>query len=191
MRNERGFTLVELLVAVAVLAIVLTAVLSLQDSAQYSYLFMAGRVDAQQNARIAIDRLTRELRTGGRLPGAVGPAFVAAAGCDVGTPDITVIYINDQTPAQEVTVRYWLNGASLQRNQTTPIPAVAQPEVLIGGVQGLTFTCFDQFGAPTAVLAQIRTVNIVLTTRMEDNVAAGSAANQTATVQDRVRLRNL
>src|SRR5207244_13348551 len=63
MTNERGFTLAELLVVVALLGLIMAGVVSLQQQGQQAYLMGAARVDAQQNARVALTLMWRALRS--------------------------------------------------------------------------------------------------------------------------------
>jgi prepilin-type N-terminal cleavage/methylation domain-containing protein len=60
--QERGVTLTELLVVLVILAIVLAAMTTLFVSAGTSQVEQTNRVDAQQEARVALDALRRELR---------------------------------------------------------------------------------------------------------------------------------
>jgi prepilin-type N-terminal cleavage/methylation domain-containing protein len=62
MNNERGFTLVELLIAVAVLGLMMAGLLGLQQQGVYAYLSGAARVEVQQNGRNALDMMTTDLR---------------------------------------------------------------------------------------------------------------------------------
>jgi hypothetical protein len=91
-----------------------------------------------------------------------------------------------------VTVQYSLTGTNLQRNQTVPAPVAAQPETVIGGVSALAFTYYDANNVLTTTAANVRTVNIRLTTQPENApLASYSPTNQKFMVEDRVRLRNL
>ena len=60
--QERGVTLTELLVVLVILAVVLAAMTTLFVSAGTSQIEQKNRVDAQQEARVALDALRRELR---------------------------------------------------------------------------------------------------------------------------------
>lgn len=60
--SERGFTLTELLVAIAASAIVLMATLALLDSSQSAALRVHDRVEATQKGRVAMELLTQRLR---------------------------------------------------------------------------------------------------------------------------------
>jgi prepilin-type N-terminal cleavage/methylation domain-containing protein len=155
MANERGFSIVELLVAMAALGLLLGGVLALQQQGMNAYLFGAARAETQQNARFVLDRLSRELRT--------ASAVTSAPNCNTGATDITFGFLDDA--GVSVTVRYYVNGAELLRHQS--VPAVGgQPEAMIRDVQALSIVCFDANGAATATVADISSVDVRLTTRV-------------------------
>jgi len=172
--DQRGFTLAELLVVTAVLGIVLAGVMMIQQSGQQAYVMGSNRVETQQNARVALDDMTRELRSA---------RAVTTLG---GTTDIT---FSDQNGA---TIRYSLSGAILNRTQN----GVTNP--LIGGVQTLAMVYCNVWNAVTnscttaaATPAATRVVVIDLVTRTEETAATYSLANQRTTMRSVVKLRNL
>lgn len=180
--NERGFSLVELLAAVAIFAMVAAGIYALQQQGMNAFLFTSGRVDAQQNARLSLNQIEREFLT--------ATAVTAAPNCATGAADITFTFLDPFGAL--VTVQYFRDGANLQRNQT--VPALAnQPATLIAGVQGFTIVCFDG-GSPlpvaTGTLANIRSIDITLTVT-NAGPTVGGLANQNVVVQSRVRARNL
>jgi type IV pilus assembly protein PilW len=67
-RKEHGFTLVELLVAMAVAAVVMGAVYSLYKSQQESYIAQDQVVEMQQNVRAALYQMARDMRMAGFNP---------------------------------------------------------------------------------------------------------------------------
>jgi len=177
MNNERGYTLAELLTSMAVVGLLMAAIFLTLHQGQAAYLFGAGRAEVQQNARIALDLMTSELRTGSQVSAATATS-------------ITFRFLDESSTL--VTVQYSLNGTNLERNQTVPAPATAQPEVLIGGVSNLTFTYYDMNNVVTTTATSVRAVDIALTTQPEDTTLAPSApGNQRAVVGGRVLLRNL
>lgn len=65
MRDQRGFSLIEILVVVAVFTIVTGAVFLLLDTAQQRYRAESERLDAFQGARIALDQIVRDVHSAG------------------------------------------------------------------------------------------------------------------------------
>src|SRR3990172_6766290 len=67
-RSEAGFSLVEVLTATAISGVVLLALYLLYDVNQVTFVKGEQQADLQQNARIAVDRIVRELRLAGLYP---------------------------------------------------------------------------------------------------------------------------
>src|SRR5262249_19585328 len=105
-------------------ALVMGGVLLLQQQGQQAYLLGSSRVETQQNARVALDLMTRELRS--------AASVTALTNCD-GTngPDIT--FTDQSSPAK--TIRYALSGTTLNRTEDGTTTA------LVGGIASLTMTC--------------------------------------------------
>lgn len=175
-RNQMGVTLVELMIALSLTGLVAAGTGLFLQEGQDAYETGAGRSEVQQNGRVALDRMIRELRTGSSVLVA-NPSSIKFQYVDEGS--------------NTVTVQYSLNGMNLQRNQTIPAPAVPQPETVIGGVTSLTLTYYDVNDAVTTNPANAFSVDIQLRTQWDGNIASSSKRNQQAFVEDRVRLRNL
>jgi len=171
MSNERGYSLAELLSAVAVLTLLLAGLLVTFQEGLNVYSFGAGRSEVQQNARVALDRMLRELRTAAQI-------ITASAN------DVKFTFVDDS--GASVTVEYSLGGTNIQRNQT--VPAIGgQPATLTGGVAGLTITYYDVSNNTTTTPGDVYSVDIQLTTQPEDTSLPNSTQ---VVVQGRVRLRN-
>ena len=171
-RDQRGFTLTELLIVIAILGMMLAGLVTVQMQGQQSYLIGSHRVEAQQNGRIALELMVRELRS------ATSVTLIPSA------TDMTFVDENG------VTIRYALAGAVINRTTgdvTTP---------LIGGVVTLNLTYFSAYdgstntGTTTAVPGGVTLVRVRLVTGTEESVATYSASNQMSTVEMLVRLRN-
>lgn len=170
-RNEHGFTLAELAVVTAVIGIVMAGVFVIQMEGEEAYLLGSSRVETQQNARVALDLMTRELRSAQSIS-AIGSAT-----------DITFVDENANT------VEYALSGSTLNRTQngtTTP---------LIGGVQTLAMTTYSVYDVSTGTYttttsaALVRVIKISLVTKTEQGAAAHSPGDQHATMESTVKLR--
>jgi type IV pilus assembly protein PilW len=86
--NEQGFTLVELLVALVVGMFAISATIGLVTIKQRSHFVQEQIIDAQQNARIALDMMARDLRMAGydpRCPDGRGAG--SPLPCNVAAPD--------------------------------------------------------------------------------------------------------
>ncbi|MFQ5658295.1 MAG: PilW family protein, partial [Candidatus Methylomirabilales bacterium] len=64
-RCERGFTLVELLVASTLMVIIIVPLFTMYVSSDTTYNTGVDRADIQQNARVALYRMSREVRMAG------------------------------------------------------------------------------------------------------------------------------
>jgi prepilin-type N-terminal cleavage/methylation domain-containing protein len=82
-RSQDGFTLVELLAVMVILSIVLTALTTVFISGSNAELQLNKRFQAQQGARMALDRIRRELHCAKSLTltSAASVTFTLASGC--------------------------------------------------------------------------------------------------------------
>ena len=172
-----GFALSELLVALAIVGMVLATLAGLLQHGQQAYLTGVGQVEAQQSARVAVERLARELRGAGVDPKGAGfPPLVS--------PSPTGFTIQNDLNGDGViagnreTIAYSLTGRTLRRNAG----GGAQP--LIEGVESLAFTYLDGEGRPAATPLEIRTVLIAITIRPDGGRTGG------VSMTTQVRLRN-
>ena len=168
-RNEHGFTLTELIIVVAIVGMVMAGVFTIQQQGQWAYLQGAGRVETQQNARLALDMFVNELR--------LSSGVTASPGCNNAGGGTSLSFASTGG-----TITYALAGTNLQRTD------VNGTVTLIGGVQGLSIWCYQTDGVTlTATPASVASVAMKLTTQ-DETVAS---QKQHAVVQSRVRLRNL
>jgi prepilin-type N-terminal cleavage/methylation domain-containing protein len=186
LRDARGFTLAELLVAVAILGFMTAALFTLQRQGQLAYLVGAARVEVQQNARIALDTMMSELRSAVPVAGTTQVVTSRDAACNTGAPPGTgggiSIGFTDQFSQ---TVTYQLNGTNLERTYA------GVTDVLVGGVQQLRIWCYNGTGGLDNDLADIREVRVQIRTQTERGAQAGSAGDQHAVAEARVRFRNI
>jgi prepilin-type N-terminal cleavage/methylation domain-containing protein len=174
MNSERGFSLAELLIVIAILGFMMGGLFTLQRQGQLAYMVGAARVEVQQNGRIAIESMMTEIRSALAIN-----AF--PANCNTANGGTTITF-NDQNG---VATTYSLAGTDLNRT----VGGVATP--VIGGVQSLRIWCYNTSNTLTAVLSDIRTIRVQVTTRTERGAAANSPGDQRAVSEGRVRLRNI
>lgn len=181
--NARGFTLTEFLVSLAVVGVVLATVLSLLIQGQQSYLVGTARVEAQQSARVAMERMAKEIRAAGYDPTASGfPAIVNQT-------ETSLTLQNDWNGdgviggSGEVVV-YLLRGRTLRRNAGGGAQPIAE------GFESLRFVYRDAAGRPTTDSAAIRTVEVSITTLSEQSGASWSTGRVGVSMITSVRLRN-
>jgi len=90
---NKGFTLVELLIAMAITGIVAGAIFTAFQSQQKSYLIQDQGTEMQQNLRAGMDIMVREIRMAGYDPyGNSGAGIVAATGNSI---SFTLVSDND------------------------------------------------------------------------------------------------
>jgi type II secretory pathway component PulJ len=171
-------SLADLLVGLAMFAVVGAAAFTLLDEGQRAWAFGMARAETQQSARVALARLSAEIRVAGRG----GHGFDALA---VATPD-TIVLQQDldgdgAIAANGERVTWRLVGTVLRRDAGGGL----QP--IVNGVRSFRLTYFDAAGAPTVAPAAVRSVEIALATR-PDYSAVGSTVETVLTT--RVRLRN-
>ena len=177
LRDQRGFTLTELLVVAAVLGMILAAVVLVQQQGQQAYIFGSHRVEVQQNNRAALELMVRELRSATSI---------------TAVPSATNLTFLDENSN---TIQYQISGAILNRTVTVAGTATTTP--LIGGVQTLAMAYYSDWngatntGTTTATPAQVKLIRLQLVTGTEDQVGSGSPGNQSATMETLVRLRNI
>lgn len=78
--DKKGFTLVEVLIALAISGLLMTAVYSAFQSQQKSYLAQDQVAEMQQNIRAALSAVMQELRMAGYDPYSSGTVGITAAG---------------------------------------------------------------------------------------------------------------
>lgn len=178
LRNQRGFTLAEVAVVTAVIGLIMAGVIVIQQGGQRAYLFGSSRVETQQNARVALDLMTRELRSARSI------TTIATS------PDITFV---DQSGN---TIRYCWSSSQNDCVGSGQLNYLGRKfngtyTVLIGGVQSLALTYYDKSTVLYTGTDQTKVwvIKISLVSKTEENVAANSPGDQRATMESTVQLR--
>ena len=68
LRGQDGFTLVELMVAMTIFLLILVGIFQVFDPSRNAYQVSERKLGVQQNARVAMDRMARQIRMAGYFP---------------------------------------------------------------------------------------------------------------------------
>ncbi len=198
--SEKGFTLVELMIAMAAALIVLGAIINAFLSQSKSYEQQAQIIEMQENARAGIQMMTRELMMAGYDPtGNAGAGIVLAESDNIQfTADLDGDGCTDGSDGstdsnEDVTCALDTTDNQLTRKGTTG----GNADPLAENIQGLVFTYYDgnndPLSAPVTNVADIRRVTIQLTarTRKPDPNYPSNSGYRTRTLTSDVVPRNL
>ena len=131
--SHQGFSLVELLVAMAIAGVIMAAVFKVYTTQQDSYLIQEQVAEMQQNGRTAKYIMTREIRMAGYDPTATGApfGFVSAYGDSINfTMDIVGEDGAVTLPGDDIT--YSVTGSNLERNEGSGNEVVVENVEAIG-----------------------------------------------------------
>jgi type IV pilus assembly protein PilW len=198
--REHGFTLVDILVGLAMASIVMAAIISLFTTVGRSYTIQNVAADVQQVTRAGVEHMTQNIRMAGLDPfGTAGaeikefaadkirftldrcslPVGESTAGC--GSPDGDV-----DDKFENVTYQWDPAKRELQQTLYAGTGSVHK-ETLVDNVSNLSFTYLDEDDGTPTDAADIRTVVITMT--VEDPAGRGGIMRRTYSA--RVRCRNL
>jgi len=184
--GKGGFTLIEVLVAIAISGIVMAGIYSAYYSQQRSYLIQEDVAVAQQNLRMAMYFMEMEVRMAACDPSENAGAAIINPGAntlefseDIGGSSMGTS--NGVIDAGE-NITYALSGTNLTRD------AGSGPQIIAENIQNLQFSYFnidgDRIGQPIGAnaIAYIRSIQINMTARVN---------NQTRVLTSRVKCRNI
>jgi len=167
--GDRGFTLVELMIACAIGSIVMGGALIFFNSQNRYYVSQNEVVVMQQNAKIAMDMITRDIRSAGYDPNNLGAGITVAG---LNTLSFTR---EDDLPANGLeTLTYSLFDAfattappgndglvdDLALQITLAGGGSAGRQVVAENISRLEFRYLDKDGIVTADLADIRSIQV-------------------------------
>lgn len=176
-RAQTGHSVVDVLVATAIMGLLMSATLGLLQSGLAAWGWGMGRVEAQQSIRAALERMAHELREAGYDPTGAGIEAVTVA------EPARIVFQRDLNgnglidPTRE-RVTYLLRS----RETTLRRDAGGGAQPLAESVRRFTLSYLDKDGAATADPARIASVRI--------EIEAGRAGPE-ATMATLVTLRNV
>jgi prepilin-type N-terminal cleavage/methylation domain-containing protein len=175
-KSEKGFTLAELLVGLAVLGLVMASVVTIQQSGLRAYVSGSNRVEVQQNARVALERMAREIRGAQSLLAPQPTQLTIQTDWNGnGVMEALAVAVDGVPRGEQITYRRTGNALERQESGLNGGAFVT----IMGGVEQLTFTY------PSA-----RTVSITIRSRTEEAIPAGGVADTKSQITTTVRFRN-
>ncbi len=171
--DQRGFTLLEALIAAGIFAVVLVGAVSFFATNGGLYNRGQSQAEAQQNARVALEAIAREIRMAGYDHSGVIAALASPTSIQTGSSS-SLTFVADATGDGVLDrVTYRLQGSQLVRDISswngTAFPTATTGEVA-DGLSTLDFSYYDSanasISAPVAAgsLAGIRRITVSLVT---------------------------
>lgn len=179
MKDNGGFTLIELMVTMAIGLIVMAVIITTYQNQVQSHMTQQSTVDMHQNARAAMHVMKSEIMMAGYDPTKLADATVLDATATNFQFQIDANGDGDCSDADEV-VRYAINGTDLGR--ATGMAGVLQP--VAENVDALNFVYYDNTMTrftPTPgnamQLAAVRLVQVTIVARADNPVMAFDQVN--------------
>jgi len=184
--EEHGFTLIEVMLTSAILLLIVTAAMAVLVAGQRSTGFSTRRGETQDDLRLAMDRLTKDMRQLTRF----NTSWAAGGGSWTGH-DLDFLTYTVASPDTPVRVRWWVSGTTLNRQEWrsdgTSAGAVAVLQAITppgAGVPDL-FYCDVLQGSDAATGTPVPwQMTVTLTVDLTDPVG-------TYSTQSQVQFRNL
>ncbi len=196
-QKKSGFTMVELLVVLAISSIVFTLMYQTYTAQLKSHTTQQELVEMQQNLRAALYLMEREIRMAGYAPegGLSDPVITtAAAGSIAFAMDIkdsdTLEGSDGDTASAGEQIQYTLDGSGNLVRISNDGGGGWRTDVLIDDVDinSLTFVYKDEDGQTAATASDIRAVEIVVTASIGTTVMV---APHQMELRSEVKVRNM
>lgn len=152
MNNSRGFTLIELVLVIILIGIIAGVIALPLLEGTKGWFQATTRETITESGRVAMERMTREIRST-RRTAANNPCILSAAAT-------SFVFSNYSSDCSNP-VTFDISGTNIRRSGIN----------LANNVQSLTFSYYDANNAPTAVAANVRRVVIeIVSTRGGETV---------------------
>jgi prepilin-type N-terminal cleavage/methylation domain-containing protein len=169
--KKSGFTLVELMVAIAIGMVVMLAVYSASNLAQRSSSSVGRKIVTQQDARAILDLMAMEIRMASFNPRRLTGIWRDPASANCGALSANQAYKGIQNvTANAITVEMDVNGNGIIVNPGAPIPD--PNEVIAYNYDGAsTITRSTNCGNPQTILGGVSPTGVPLGTNVVNNAA--------------------
>lgn len=167
-RDSKGFTLVEILIALALMSIITTAIYQLYISNYKTWVSQDLVTEMQQNARFSIDLMTREMQLAGYdIPS--GETAIKEATDTKFTFWSRDLSISGAANEQRRKVSFYQDGANLKMDVVTEAGGADTGNVVAENVESLDFDYYDdqnnQITSLPADMGLIRRIKVTLKVR--------------------------
>jgi len=200
--STHGFSLLELLIVLAVFSFIMGGIFTNLTQSQTRYQFEQEVAEVQQTARNAVDIMEREIKLAGfPIPTYYDSSLnwtsanserVAAGFITLGATNL--VFEADLLEDGIVDrVQYRLNGTTLERSAQNKTAGGGAPaavyQTLATNVTGLTFSYLNSTGSATTIPSEVRSVDILFNINTT-SVDPQNRNRRTITVQTRAAVRN-
>lgn len=169
MRKDTGFTLIELMVAMAIASVLMAGIYTFYRNQLRSHVTQLVVADMQQDARVAMYMMTREIRMAGCDPRNNTGATIRIANA------AEIAFDSDENGDGAIDVAserfyYGLQAGNLVRGSWEDDLTPDDLNLVALNIDALNFVYLDSAGSVTADPADIRAVQITLVARSGDQV---------------------
>lgn len=140
MRHSQGFTLFEVLIAMAIGVLLLGLVFSIYSLTVRSLNASQTRAELTQNSKIILERITRDLRQ----TRALATILPATAGDPLNPPPAVIEFLDGHNTTDYQYINYYLSGTDLRR-QIKHYYFASDPAIFV------PFDAEDDFGNPALI----------------------------------------
>lgn len=196
-KNRNGFTIIELLMSIAIISIAMSSIYGLYMTYVRIYTSEGVATQVQQNVRSSMNMMVRDIRMAGLDPSGKGIFGIKVAAAqsirftadrdmdgDLDDPDISGGF-NESNLEQ---IAYTYNGTNLlEMILYNPDDTIETSDTVMDNVSNLNFTYLDADDVITADLDKIQTVVIQMTVQMP----AGRGGPVSRMLTKRIQCRNL
>ena len=206
-KNNHGFTLIELIIAMLICVIVMAGIISAFRKQETSHLTQEQVIEMQQSLRGALNIMAKDIRMAGYDPdGTHGSGIVIAGDGSNNANTMKFTYFNkdagtdnadndndgtkDESGEELQTIEYYIYDSLSDGNNDIGRRYGARLDAIVKNIATLKFTYLDKSGIVTADISAIRSIKVLIKTQPDIN-AANFAGGGTRTLTETIKCRNL